>query len=440
MTAASPPRILTRKEHCISRSQIDKNALKVLYRLHEAGFRACLVGGGVRDLLLGREPKDFDVATDALPDQVRSLFSNCRLIGRRFRLAHVHFGRNIVEVATFRAPHDHADDDDEAEVEENGRIVRDNVYGTLEQDVWRRDFTVNSLYYDISDFSVIDYTGGYEDLQRGVLRLIGDADTRYREDPVRMLRAVRFAAKLGFRLDSESEHAIHALHGLLGEASAARLFDEVLKLLHGGFAHETFELLRHYQLFEHLFPATEAALNAEGGEQLGWFIAAALENTDVRVRQGKPVNPAFMIAVMLWGDVLRRRDALLAQGLSEHEALLIAGREAVSAQSRHVAMPRRYSGQSQEIWTLQARLRKTKGLAPARLLENGRFRAAYDFLCLRAASGEADDLRELCAWWTEFQAASPDARRTMTAPGGKGEGKHRSGRRRRARKPAEATS
>ena len=429
MVESVEPRVISRREHGISRTQIDKFALKVLYRLQENGYRSCLVGGGVRDLLLGREPKDFDIATDALPEQVRSLFGNCRLIGRRFRLAHVHFGRTIIEVATFRAPHDHAEDERQAEVEENGRIVRDNVYGTLEQDVWRRDFSVNALYYDIRDFSVIDYVGGFDDLQRGVLRLIGDPDTRYREDPVRMLRAVRFAAKLGFRLDQDSENALHDLNGLLRDASPARLFDEVLKLLHGGVAHETFELLRHYHLFEHLFPATETALNASDGEMLGWFIAGALESTDARIQEGKPVNPAFMLAVMLWGDVLRRRDAMIARGMSEFEALIAASRDSIAAQNRHVAFPRRFSAQSQEIWTLQSRLRKTKGSGPMRLLENGRFRAAYDFLCLRGKAGEGAEIEALCAWWTQFQAANPDEQRTLVLSR-----ERTGGRRRRPRK------
>ncbi|MGF1545786.1 MAG: polynucleotide adenylyltransferase PcnB [Thiotrichales bacterium] len=433
MQESGEPRVIPRQEHGISRAQIDKFALKVLYRLHESGFRACLVGGGVRDLLLGREPKDFDIATDALPEQVRSLFGNCRLIGRRFRLAHVHFGRTIIEVATFRAPHDHAEEDHQAEVQENGRILRDNVYGTLEQDVWRRDFSVNALYYDIRDFSVIDYVGGYADLQHGVLRLIGDPNTRYREDPVRMLRAVRFAAKLGFRLDADSENALHDLNGLLRDASSARLFDEVLKLLHGGVAHETFEVLRHYHLFEHLFPATEAALNASDGEMLGWFIAGALESTDARVQEGKPVNPAFMIAVMLWGDVLRRRDTRIEQGMGEFEALLEASRDSITAQNRHVAFPRRFSAQAQEIWTLQTRLRKTKGAGPLRLLENGRFRAAYDFLCLRGKAGEGEEIEALCEWWTEFQAVNPDQQRALAFTRGSGTGARR--RRPRKRKP-----
>ncbi|HEB98384.1 MAG TPA: polynucleotide adenylyltransferase PcnB, partial [Thiotrichales bacterium] len=253
------PVIIPRAEHGISRSNISPNALKVLYRLRSAGYRACLVGGGVRDLLLGREPKDFDVATDARPEEVRKLFRNCRLVGRRFRLAHVVFGREVIEVATFRGRHDAAEEGETATSEE-GRILRDNVYGTIEEDAWRRDFTVNALYYDIEDFSVRDYVGGMEDLRAGVLRLIGDPEARYREDPVRMLRAVRFAVKLGFRIEPATEAPIESLAHLLFEIPPARLFEEVLKLFQGGMALETFEMLRHYDLFGKLFPLTEEVL------------------------------------------------------------------------------------------------------------------------------------------------------------------------------------
>ncbi|MCK4675773.1 MAG: polynucleotide adenylyltransferase PcnB, partial [Gammaproteobacteria bacterium] len=221
--------ILSRGEHCISRDDIDTHALKVLYRLHNAGYQACLVGGAVRDLLLGLTPKDFDVATDATPEQVNKLFRNCRLIGRRFRLAHIHFGRQIIEVATYRTSHDLTQSGHQ---DETGRIVRDNVFGELADDVWRRDFTANALYYDISNFSVIDFVGGYEDIKQQRLHLIGDVETRYREDPVRMLRALRFSAKLGFEIDEESKLPIYTLGHLLTDIPAARLYEEVLKLFH----------------------------------------------------------------------------------------------------------------------------------------------------------------------------------------------------------------
>ncbi len=401
------PRIYPPDEHGIPAARIDYRALKVLNHLDENGYRACLVGGGVRDLLLGREPKDFDVATDALPEDVRRLFRNARLIGRRFRLAHVRYGREVIEVATFRAPHHEAHSDGQAVMEDGGRILRDNVYGTLEQDVWRRDFTINALYYDISDGSVIDYVGGMDDLEQGVLKLIGDPDQRYREDPVRMLRAVRFAAKLGFRIDAESESAIHRLGFLLAEVSPARLFDEFLKLMHGGVALETFELLRHFGLFKYLFPSTEKILNEPNGEWLGGFIAKALDNTDKRIGQGKSVNPAFLIAVLLWGDVQKGLESRLSNGQPMVPSLFQAGRASLSEQVKHLSIPRRFSVVARDIWDMQPRLHKISGKRPLKLLEHQRFRAAYDFMCLRGQAGE-NELVDLCDWWTRFQRLNED--------------------------------
>jgi poly(A) polymerase len=383
--------------------------LKVLNHLDENGYRACLVGGGVRDLLLGRKPKDFDVATDALPEDVRRLFRNARLIGRRFRLAHVRYGREVIEVATFRAPHHEAQGDGQAATEEGGRILRDNVYGTLEQDVWRRDFTINALYYDISDGSVIDYVGGMEDLNRGVLKLIGDPEQRYREDPVRMLRAVRFAAKLGFRIDTESESVIQHLGFLLKEVSPARLFDEFLKLMHGGVALESFKLLRHFGLFQYLFPVTERILNEPEGEWFGEFIIKALANTDKRVAQEKPVNPAFLIAVFLWGDVKKNWEKRISDGQPMVPSLLQAGRRSLSEQVKSLSIPRRFSMVARDIWEMQPRLHQTNGKRPLKLIEHQRFRAAYDFMCLRGQAGERE-LIDLCDWWTRFQELNVDER------------------------------
>ncbi len=429
-------RIYPPDEHGIPAARIDYRAMKVLNHLNENGYRACLVGGGVRDLLLGREPKDFDVATDALPEDVRRLFRNARLIGRRFRLAHVRYGREVIEVATFRAPHHEAQGDAEAAMEKGGRILRDNVYGTLEQDVWRRDFTINALYYDINDGSVIDYVGGMEDIEQGVLRLIGDPEQRYREDPVRMLRAVRFAAKLGFRIDAESEAAIHRLGFLLGDVSPARLFDEFLKLMHGGVALKTFEWLRHFGLFHHLFPATEKILNEPDGEWLGGFIARALANTDKRIIQGKPVNPAFLIAVLLWGDVKKGLEARLSKGQSMVPSLLQAGRASLSEQIKYLSIPRRFSRVARDIWEMQPRLHRTNGKRPLKLLEHQRFRAAYDFMCLRGQAGE-EELVELCDWWTRFQASTGDGRQHMASKPGKQNSTRR--RRNRTRKHRNAS-
>ncbi|APZ42165.1 polynucleotide adenylyltransferase PcnB [Acidihalobacter ferrooxydans] len=411
-TQAYPePTIIPRAEHGISRAQISPGALKVLYRLKDAGFAAYLVGGGVRDLLLGREPKDFDIATNAHPDEVRALFRNSRLIGRRFRLAHVRFGRDVIEVATFRAPHDGADDVDCAELSDDGRILRDNVYGTFEQDAWRRDFTINALYYDIRNFSVVDHTNAMADIKAGLLRLIGDPQVRYREDPVRMLRAVRFAAKLGFRIETSSEAPILEMSSLLSDIAPARLFDEVLKLLHGGVALETFELLRHYGLFRPLFPLTEEALAHEVQGYPLTFIARALENTDRRIAENKPVTPAFLFAALLWEPVRRRLAELISDGIPEIPALQMAAAEVTSEQVRHIAIPKRFSLPMREIWTLQPRFAQRQPKRVARLLAHPRFRAAYDFYCLRAEVGEADP--ELAAWWTQLQETDASGQQAL---------------------------
>jgi len=420
------PCIVPRSEHCISRANISDKALKVLYRLRQGGYEAYLVGGGVRDLLLGREPKDFDVATDATPEEVKRLFRNCRLIGRRFRLAHVHFGREIIEVATFRASHDEMAEGEG--VVEDGRILRDNVYGTLEDDAWRRDFTLNALYYDINDFAVVDYTGGLEDLEAGRLRIIGDPAVRYREDAVRMLRAVRFAAKLGFRVDEASEKAIFEHGHLLEEIPPARLFDEVLKLFQGGYAAETFELLRHYRLFGYLFPETDVLLQHEEGGFPLTFVARALENTDERVARNKPITPAFLFAAFLWEPVRSEAALLREEGANDIEAMQVAGDAVVSRQVQRVSFPKRFSVQSREIWTLQERLKRRGGRRAERLVTHPRFRAAYDFLLLRAQCGEP--VQELADWWTHYQETDEAGRQKLTA----GMGKSGKGRRRRPRR------
>ncbi|MEJ2687595.1 MAG: polynucleotide adenylyltransferase PcnB [Gammaproteobacteria bacterium] len=419
--SAAEPAIIARPEHTISRAGISPNAVKVLYRLHNAGYQAYLVGGGVRDLLLGREPKDFDVGTDAHPEQVQQLFRNCRLIGRRFRLAHVVFGREVIEVATFRALYEHDEDDEEDDDEgqarrvENGRILRDNVYGTLEEDAWRRDFTVNALYYNIADFSVVDYVGGMADLKDGVLRVIGDAERRYREDPVRMLRAVRFAAKLGFRIHEDSERALWELGHLLREMPPARLYEEILKLFMSGAALPSYELLRHYDLFDHLFPFTEEALAQEAQGFPQTLLTKALANTDARVNADRPVTPAFLFAALLWAPMSRWLTRFREQGMTEAQAIQSAGRQIVSDQCRHVSLPKRFSLPMREIWALQPRFEQRTGKRPQRLLANPRFRAAYDFLLLRGESGEVPE--ELCQWWTEFQTLEPEERDRRTEGG-----------------------
>ncbi len=436
------PRIYARAEHSISRKFVSESALKVLYRLDKAGFQAYLVGGSVRDLLLGREPKDFDVATNALPEQVRELFRNCRLIGRRFRLAHVQFGREIIEVATFRGQHDA--DSEGAAVTDEGRILRDNVYGTLDEDVWRRDFTVNALYYNIADFSIVDYVGGVEDLRQGRLRLIGDPDKRYREDPVRMLRAVRFATKLGFGLDAATLDAIPRLRHLLEDIAPARLFDEMLKMFQGGVGHQTFELLRHHGLFHCLFPMTDSHLDGPDGEFAQRLVAAALRSTDQRVAEDKPITPAFLLAALLWHVVEEEAEKLLASGVTAHNALNLAADTVISKQVARIAMPRRFSNVTREIWALQSRLEKPTPKRVQRALEHPRFRAAYDFLVLRAEAG--DPVQEEATFWTDYLATAEDERPALleqlraqpeNATRAAGNGKRR---RRRRRRPPAATA
>ena len=404
------PRILPRSEHCISRQDISDSALKVLGRLHKAGFAAYLVGGGVRDLLLGLHPKDFDVATDATPEQVRELFRNCRLIGRRFRLAHIHFGRDIVEVATFRGHHADVDDETVASTRD-GMILRDNVFGTLAEDAWRRDFSVNALYYNIADFSVVDYTGGLEDLKQRQLRMIGDPHVRCQEDPVRILRAIRFAAKLEFELDPELVSAIAEQRERLLAVSSARLYDEVLKLFMSGYARPVLPLLRHYDIFELLFDATERSLK-KGLTYFEEMLARACANTDSRIHDNKPVTPAFLFACLLWGPVQERAANLQQSGMSPIQALQEAGHDILTEQSRHVALPKRFRLPIREIWSGQQRLTQRRGRRAYTLLESKRFRAIYDFLLLRCEAGDSE-LQPLCDWWTRFQSVNAEEQKAM---------------------------
>lgn len=400
-------RIIPRGEHGISRKQIDESALKVLYRLTKAGYEAYLVGGAVRDLLLGKHPKDFDVATDATPEQVKDLFRNCRLIGRRFRLAHIHFGRHIIEVATFRGDHGNSQSGHQ---DDSGRILRDNVYGDIEQDVWRRDFTANALYYNVADFTVVDFVGGYEDVKERRLRLIGDPEERYREDPVRMIRAIRFAAKLGFSIDESCQDFIRDQGSILRDVPAARLYEEVLKLFHSGHAIESFRGLRDYYLLEHLFPEASEALN--GNETALKFLQLAMQSTDDRISQNKPVTPAFLFAALLWAPLQARTEKRLARGEPQALALQKSASALVSEQVRHVSIPKRFTTVMRDIWALQSRFSHRHGKRATALFEHPKFRAGYDFLCLRAQAGEISG--EDCRWWTEFQEKSPAAQKKKT--------------------------
>ena len=443
--ARAEPRVIPRPDHIVSRKDIPPHALKVLYRLNKAGYQSYLVGGGVRDLLLGSEPKDFDVATDARPEQVRKVFSNCRLIGRRFRLAHVHFGRDIIEVATFRGGSNGEEGAGDVVQDKGGRLLRDNVYGTMEEDAWRRDFTINGLYYSIDDFSIIDYVGGMEDIERRLIHLIGDVETRYREDPVRMLRAARFAAKLGFDIERDTAEGIGRFAPLLAEIAPARLFDECLKLFMAGYGRVTFDLLREYGLFAELFPATEAVLRAEGddGGSLR-LLRQAMANTDQRVSEGRPVTPAFLFAALLWPPVREGLQQRRAEGLSPGEALQRTAASEVGAADQRVALPKRFRIPMREIWQLQPRFERRQGKRVWHLMGHPRFRAAYDFLLLRAHAGEVE--QELADWWTRVQevdrgeqetminAPAPQAREGESAPASAPQGRPRRRRRRGGRR------
>jgi poly(A) polymerase len=450
--AGSQPRIVPRSDHPISRASISANALRVLYRLKDAGYQAFLVGGSVRDLLLGLRPKDFDIATNALPEEVKALFRNCRLIGRRFRLAHVYFGPEIIEVATFRAAHDwqpeERDEDEwraaadaERLLDSRGRILRDNVYGTIEEDVWRRDFTANALYYNIEDFSVWDFVGGVEDVGAHRLRLIGDPVTRYHEDPVRMLRAVRFAAKLDFTLDAATERPVRELAYLLTHVPPARLFDEILKLFLSGFGAASLRLLREYDLLGPLFAATAAELARDPGGAAERLLLLGLENTDARVASNKPVTPTFLFAILFYGPVMARAASLQADGQPENQALFNACEDAVRAQQSRVAIPRRFTLPMREMFVLQPRFRRREGKKALALLSHPRFRAAYDLLVLRTEVGAEDPT--LAEWWAQVQVAPAQQREVMVKHGAASSGGHtrrprrrRRGRRRAASPPA----
>ena len=464
----TPPRIIPRAEHIVSRSHISPNALRVLYRLRDAGFQAFLVGGCVRDLLLGLDPKDFDVATDALPEQVKRLFRNCRLVGRRFRLAHVFFGQETIEVATFRAasapsqgeePLESEEAGEEEDVEgadgevgeildlggpvtepraaraeaahapvgaiqegdldpdavrmfdESGRILRDNIYGTLDDDVWRRDFTANALYYNVADFSIWDYVGGAEDIAARRLRLIGDPETRYREDPVRMLRAARFEAKLGFELDPQTAEPIARLRELLGGVPPARLFDETLKLFLTGHGVRSFEVLRGRGLLAALLPSVEAYLATHPDSLVEKLLRKGLAKTDARIVAGRPVSPTFLLAALLYGPIAQIIEAMPPSRWHELSAILDACDQAVREAQTHLAIPRRFALGVREMFALQPRLEYPRGRRALRVLAHPRFRAGYDLLLLRAELGLASS--ETARWWTQLQESEGQEQERM---------------------------
>lgn len=415
--------IIGRDQHSISRKDISPSALKVLYRLKDAGFDAYLVGGCIRDLLLGLKPKDFDVVTNARPDEVKQVFRNCRLIGRRFRLAHVVFGREVIEVATFRGHHSGAEEDDNvskiASLSDHGQILRDNVYGTIEEDAERRDFTVNALYYSIKDFAIYDFANGVQSIAGRRIELIGDPETRYREDPVRMLRAIRFATKLNMQIAPESAADIPQLAVLLKNIPAPRLFDELVKMWLSGKGFDNFMLMRELNIFKQLVPQLEKLLKQEPEGKAFQLITRALQDTDQRIATDKPVTPAFIFAAMLWYPVdVRAQTLLIESGLNENDAYGIAMTEVLDDIQRTIAIPKRFTLAMRDIWYLQNRLPKRAGRRAFKLMEQTKFRGAYDFLVLRAAA-EGGELQDVARWWEQFQHSDENERLALIQQLGK---------------------
>ena len=440
--AASPnfpllsPVILNRDQHCISRKNISPGCLRVLYTLNDAGYQAYIVGGAVRDLLLGKQPKDFDVATDATPEQVKAEFRQARIIGRRFRIVHVTMGREIIEVSTFRAANT-----DSVEIQgeslarsvnhidsahsQSGMILRDNVYGTLEEDVIRRDFTINALYYTVKKFQVHDFVNGASDLENRCLRMIGDPEQRFREDPVRILRAIRLSTKLGFEIEPGTAAPMQPLANLLESIPAARLFDEILKLFFTGHSLASYEMLRKFDVFRYLFPGTAKILE-EHNEQCENLLRLAFASTDQRIGELKSVTPAYLLAVILWPALDREYNLNLDRNMPPMVAMHHAAQSVISGQVNRISIPKRFSIPMREIWEFQLRLPRRK--RAQMLLSHKRFRAAYDFVLLREQAGE--DLDGLGAWWTEFQNADKGQQEQMLPPSRRGRRHSKSGKRR----------
>ncbi|WP_240539514.1 MULTISPECIES: polynucleotide adenylyltransferase PcnB [Pseudoalteromonas] len=411
---SSEPLVIPRGEHGISRKQFSPNAIKVLYRLKDGGYDAYLVGGCIRDVLLGQQPKDFDVVTNATPEQVKKLFRNCRLIGRRFRLAHIVFGREIIEVATMRGHHEAQEDKNQiSQSSEHGQLLRDNVFGSIEEDAERRDFSINALYYSINDFCVYDYANGLAAIKAKQIELIGDPETRYREDPVRMLRAVRFATKLDMQIAPASEKPITELASLLDNIPPARLFEEILKLFLNGKAQQNFIMLRQYGLFKSLFPELDRILDKKPGGLEETFIKQMFANTDIRINADKKVTPAFVFAALLWFPLIERTEKIRRQEqLSEYDAFAQAINKVLSENAQHIAVPKRFTLGARDIWHIQQRLDKRAGQRAYRLTQQPRFKAAYDFLLLRVDAGETEHT-ELAQWWTQYLGQDINGQKEM---------------------------
>ncbi len=434
-TPRNKPRIISESQHGIRRNQLSPCALKVTSELQHAGYAAFVVGGAVRDLLLGKIPKDYDVATDATPEQVRNVFRRSRIIGRRFRLVHVMCGQETIEVSTFRGSAAPAPDEDEGETNglhvtsANGRILRDNVFGTQVEDALRRDFTINAMFYQPASGEIWDYHNGYQDIKAGVLRIIGDPRTRYQEDPVRMLRAARFAAKLEFHLDPATRAPIASMGKLLEDVPPSRLFDEILKLLLSGHAQRSLKQLRAEGLHHGVLPLLDVILEQPLGER---FVTLALHQTDLRVKEDKPVSPAFLFAALLWHEVLALSQKIEDLGERPAPALYQAMDQVIQTQVEMLAIPRRFTSTMKEIWGLQPRFAMRAGKRPFALLAHPRFRAGFDFLLLRCESGEVE--MELGRWWEKFQHAGDAQRAEMLQPDTAPK------KRRRRRKPKHAGS
>lgn len=402
--------VISRDDHQVSRKSISPNALKILYRLNEAGYAAFLVGGSVRDLLLKRQPKDFDVATSAHPEEIRKIFRNSRLIGRRFRLVHVYFHDEMIEVSTFRA-----NSSELTRSEEGGEmpimVSSDNTYGTIEEDAWRRDFTVNALYYGVQNFSVMDYTGGMLDLDQRLIRMIGDPIQRYHEDPVRLLRAIRLSAKLDFRVEAQTEAPLFTLSHLLWHVAPARLFDEMLKLFFEGNALVTYKSLLHYGYMRVLFPATFEAIKERRQPVDSQLVRLAMIATDERFTNDQSLNPGFLLAVLLWPALQLKLAEKQEKGRYFYQILHAAMDELLDKQMETISIPKRLTAMMRAVWLLQYHLMKRRGKRAYRALSHRYFRAAYDFLELRVKSGEP--YQEIVGWWHEFQEASHERREEL---------------------------
>ena len=430
-TLSGGPAIIGAAKHGIRREDISSGSRRTVETLQQHGYKAYVVGGAVRDLLVGMHPKDYDVATNATPEQVRQCFRRSRIIGRRFQIVHVLMGSETIEVTTFRGHHGEQAQHtgSKAHTDAHGRLLRDNVFGSEKDDAARRDFTVNALYFDPTSETIIDYHHGVADLKQKMLRVIGDPKTRYREDPVRMLRAVRLAAKLGLTIDPEARRPIREMAELIENIPPSRLFDEMLKLLTSGYAVKCVQQLRTEGLHHGLLPLLDVILEQPLGER---FVMLALENTDRRVREGKPTSPSFLFATLLWHEVLSKWEAIKASGERPMPALFLAMDEVLDVQGEKLAITRRIAGDIKDIWALQPRFEQRSGKRPYGVLEQPRFKAGYDFLLLRAESGEVDD--ELGSWWTKFMNSDGDARAAMLLPPKPDEAKKR---RRRKRKPVD---